>query len=564
MKYFNLFSDKYQQVITTIKNISTTLLNNSTDNSEFCFHSIKSEMFKILILIKNGMAFVGVFSQNVNSSFCKMMLCHMYIALINFKGDTIEKVGSLEKERSSSKDKFETIQTFLTANKNEQSEFKTTDLFEFMIYEMFFLRYIGLHFKKIFDFLFKPEEMFLSYIKFKNLYVVDVSTGNVLIDWLKLKKSKKNIKYYNNEKLWFELMHHSKSMMESYINDHRNFFSNSGSPFRFVKFECTSTFPRMTFIIKFIPLLKGLSIIHVYSQKKLSRMTENSEQQITKGYKEIDLIYGSEIKTNTNLDFRYSEPKILQQIEKFLIEFLISIRNTDVFRDPNLNRELKYFNYAIITAINTVPSDNGNSTIENLISKINVKLKEMYISMKNNYNNPQFDHYNRTISISSKVFIDEGTENILMIKKEDILNDMFNTNKNDDALALSTKKPTPRIDNDNEDSMSDLSITLTKFELPKDQSDITIMQSRDVSSIDNVKRVNFARNEPNINLDKLLDMTSTIEFIEGEKNSINGEKLNIKVPNPKKTDKSTKRKEKLILLDEKENKSMISTKREKN
>ena len=359
-------------------------------------------------------------------------------------------------------------------------------------------------------------------------------------------------------------MHHSKSMMESYINDHRNFFSNSGSPFRFVKFECTSTFPRMTFIIKFIPLLKGLSIIHVYSQKKLSRMTENSEQQITKGYKEIDLIYGSEIKTNTNLDFRYSEPKILQQIEKFLIEFLISIRNTDVFRDPNLNRELKYFNYAIITAINTVPSDNGNSTIENLISKINVKLKEMYISMKNNYNNPQFDHYNRTISISSKVFIDEGTENILMIKKEDILNDMFNTNKNEDALALSTKKPTPRIDNDNEDSMSDLSITLTKFELPKDQSDITIMQSRDVSSIDNVKRVNFARNEPNINLDKLLDMTSTIEFIEGEKNSINGEKLNIKVPNPKKSDKSTKRKEKLILLDEKENKSMISTKREKN
>ena len=83
------------------------------------------------------MAFVGIFAQNVNASFCKMMLCHMYIALINFKGDTIEKVGSLEKERSSPKDKFETIQTFLTANKNEQREFKTTDLFEFMIYEIF-------------------------------------------------------------------------------------------------------------------------------------------------------------------------------------------------------------------------------------------------------------------------------------------------------------------------------------------------------------------------------------------------------------------------------------------
>ena len=254
----------------------------------------------------------------------------MYIALINFKGDTIEKVASLSEERQNDRDSFETIQTFLTKYKNEQREFKTTDLFEFMIYEMFFLRYIGIHFKKIFDFLFKPEEMFLSYIKFKNMYLVDVSTGTILIDWLKLKGSKKNIKYYNNDKLWFELMHHSKAMMDSYINDHRNFFSNSGSPFRFVKVECTSTFPRMTFIIKFLPLLKGLSIIHVYSQKKLSRMNENSDTQMVKGYKEIDLLYGSEIKTNTNLDFRYSEPKILQQIEKFLIEFMISIRNTNL------------------------------------------------------------------------------------------------------------------------------------------------------------------------------------------------------------------------------------------
>ena len=34
-------------------------------------------------------------------------------------------------------------------------------------------------------------------------------------------------------------------------------------------------------------------------KKKLSRITENSEQQLFK-YKEIDLLYGSEMKTNTN------------------------------------------------------------------------------------------------------------------------------------------------------------------------------------------------------------------------------------------------------------------------
>ena len=529
----------------------------------------------ILILIKNNMSFIGVFNSNCNPSFAKMMLSHMYIALINFKGDTLEKVTSLSNEKKPDKDGFETIQSFLTKNKNELEEFKTTDLFEFMIYEMFFLRFIGLHFKKIFDYLFKPEEMFLSYIKFKNMYLVDVSTGTILIDWLKLKKSKKNIKYYNNEKLWFELMHHSKSMMDSYISDHRNFFSNSGSPFRFVKFECTSTFPRMTFIIKFLPLLKGLSIIHVYSQKKLSRMNENSEQQITKGYKEIDLLYGSEIKTNTNLDFRYSEPKILQQIEKFLTEFLISIRNTDVFRDPNLNRELKYFNYSIIAAINSVPSDNGNSTIENLISKINIKLKDMYISMKTNYNG-NYTNYERTLSVNSKIFTEqEGIDNLLMIKKEDILNDMFNQNKVEEINGHN-KKTTPLIDNDSDESISDLTITLTKFELPRDnQNNLTIMQSRDVSMISpNLKKKESGlnKNERNLNLDELLDMTSTgNEFFmakELDKSSNGGkcqevqnltssDKLNIKVTKPKKSDKgqNMRRQEKLILLDDKDMKS---------
>ena len=76
----------------------------------------------------------------------------------------------------------------------------------------------------------------------------------------------------------------------------------------------------MTFIIKFIPLIKGISIIHVYSQKKLSRMNENTEQQQIK-YREVDLLYGSEIRTNLNLEFRYTQPKVLQHIEKFLIEF---------------------------------------------------------------------------------------------------------------------------------------------------------------------------------------------------------------------------------------------------
>ena len=614
LKYENYINDKtYSKLIIVIKNISTTLLQNCKDNQEFNFHKIKTNKLLINILIKNGLAFIGVFKSSCNTSFTRIILAHMFIALLNFKGDTIEKLISLANEPVDfNKDHFETLQSFLNKNKNELKEFKTTDLFELMIYEQFFLKYIGLHFNKIFNKLFKPEEMYQTYNKFKNMYVVDVSTGTILIDWLKIKQASKNVKYYNNEKLWFEIIHHSRQMMESYKREHKLSFSMTDIPFRFVKFECTSTFPRMTFMTKFLPLLKGLAVVHVYSKKKLSRMPENPEQQIVKGYKEIDLLYGCDIKANASLDFRYSTPEMLRQIEQFLIEFLISLRNTDVFRDPHFNRELKYFDYSIITAINSVPSDNSNSTIENMITKINMKLKEMYLASKSSGNNNAMNNanhinpYTRTISINSKYFGEaEKMEQLLIIKQNDILNDLFGDKKQtenineDDKLQVNNnelKYNNNNSDNNNvkivnngaysstdnvygynseeandadNESSSDMTVPLSKVEHIKGHNqneNVTILQSRDVSCISIIdktpplqKKQTVSTNKE-VQLESLLDMTDTLnEVLDSDiamttNNNYNNNKLGIKIPNPKENKHLTSHKKeqphKLILLDE--------------
>lgn len=605
LKYENYINDKtYAKLIIVIKNISTTLLQNCKDNQEFNFHKIKTNKLLINILIKNGLAFIGVFKSSCNTSFTRIILAHMFIALLNFKGDTIEKLTSLANEPVDfNKDHFETLQSFLNKNKNELKEFKTTDLFELMIYEQFFLKYIGLHFNKIFNKLFKPEEMYQTYNKFKNMYVVDVSTGTILIDWLKIKQASKNVKYYNNEKLWFEIIHHSRQMMESYKREHKLSFSMTDIPFRFVKFECTSTFPRMTFMTKFLPLLKGLAVVHVYSKKKLSRMPENPEQQIVKGYKEIDLLYGCDIKANASLDFRYSTPEMLRQIEQFLIEFLISLRNTDVFRDPHFNRELKYFDYSIITAINSVPSDNSNSTIENMITKINMKLKEMYLASKSSSNNNtngnnnanHINPYTRTISINSKYFGEaEKMEQLLIIKQNDILRDLFGENKqtenineddndNDNKSQMNNNKDVNYNNNNNNnknikinnnggacsstdnncgynseeandadnESSSEMTIPLSKVEHIKGSNqneNVTILQSRDVSCISifdktpKLQKKKTVSTNKEVQLDKLLDMTDTLnEIVDSDiamttTNNVppsNNNKLGIKIPNPK-------------------------------
>ena len=574
-QYKNIYDneDDYNKYKLIIKNISCHLLDKAIDTSLLYFSKITISSFIIQILLKDGMAFVGIFPNNSSTYFQKLILIHMYIALLNFKGDTVEKVEILNKKPIPS-DSFEKIKDFFYNNENELNDFKVTDLFEFIIYELYFLRYIGIHFQKIYNELLKREELNQTYFKFKNLYIVDLSTGNLLLDWNSLEKIKKNKKYYRNEKLWFELIHHSKMMMESYKNEHRYNFTYIGSSFRFVKFECTSSFPRLTFIIKFVPLLKGLSVIHVYSQKKLSRITENSEQQLFK-YKEIDLLYGSEMKTNTNFDFRYSEPRMLQHIEKFLIEFLISIRDSEIFRDKNSNKELKYFNYPIILEINKI-SENAINTIDEILKKINEALKEMYISNKSNGKN-----FNRAASLYSRIFTDaEKLDNVLVIKKEDILKDLFNRDGIESEVQSPVhqkEKKTPPVvlvrnhflnssQKKRKKSMdkSD-TISLSHYESASNDQ-ITINQSYEVSKISFDKNYNKNDKEEDvksneIQLDKLIDTNQTgrvfLEDASTERNLYltKRNKLKIKVPNPKTEDNEMKgkKKEKLILLEEKNN-----------
>jgi hypothetical protein len=564
----------YERFKKSIKNISCNLLNKAADTSLFNFCKIRISNLIIQILLKDEMSFIGIFPINSSHYFHKLILIHMYIALLNFKGDTIEKVRIINKKKMQKKS-FETLQTFFYKFENELEEFKMTDLFELMIYELYFLRYIGIHFQKIFNELLKREEFNeSSYFKFKNLYIVDLSTGNILLDWLDIEKNKQNIKYYLNDKLWFELMHHSKMMMNDYKNEHKFYFTYIGSSFRFVKFECTSTFPRLTFIIKFIPLLKGLSIIHIYTQKKLSRITENSEQQLFR-YKEIDLLYGADIRTNSNLDFRYSEHRILQNIEKFFIEFFISIRNAEIFREQNTNKELKYFNYPIILEINKI-SENGNNTIDEIVKKINEALKIMYISNKSNGKN-----YNRAASLYSRIFTDaEKLDNVLVIKKEDILKDLFNRDgiesEVESPVHQKEKKSPPVVlvrnhflnssQKKKKKSMdkSD-TISLSQYESASNDQ-ITINQSYEVSKISIDKKYNKIDKDEDvksneIQLDKLIDTNQTgrifLEDASTERNLYltKRNKLKIKVPNPKTEDNEMKgkKKEKLILLEDKNN-----------
>jgi hypothetical protein len=171
-------------------------------------------------------------------------------------------------------------------------------------------------------------------------------------------------------------------------------------------------------------------------------MVENQDNTITnKTYKEIEIVYGSDIKSSS-IEFRYSEPKKLQEIEKFFIEFYISVRNnSDVYY--NMNHELTYFDYSIIYTINEILVAHKNminhpNIVEFIISKINTRLYENYMKMKlNGANKISIVDKQRDREVDLKAKGDKDSNrglanmSFLYISKDTILNEMFKDHDNE-------------------------------------------------------------------------------------------------------------------------------------
>ena len=357
---------------------------------------------------------------------------HLYISLINFKGDSINKINSLNKYLTNIKNDyniFYNLQQFTEENKEKIDEnvFKNIsniDLLELSIYDKYFLKYCILHFEKVFQFLIKREDIDLTYTKFLNLYIIDINSDQLLLDLGKIQNIQ-NINYYNNKNIFDEIIFHSHQLYESYIEKYNMKFTKNDSSHRFIKFECTSTYPRLLFIIRFVPILKGIIIVHIYYQKKLSRHSNNNNISINNENKckEVDLVFGSFLNENGGIDLKYVMPKKLIEIEAFCEEFYVTTRNCDMFKLNDSQKEFKYFNYNIINIINTMPIDVVNDNLQKILDYIKEKIKNKYIEEIENKNISKKNSENNTIN-------DENNKDNIKRDKNESLEKIFNIDKN--------------------------------------------------------------------------------------------------------------------------------------
>ena len=374
-----------------------------------------------------------------------MLLIHLYISLINFKGDSINKINSINKYINEKKDIkiYHTFIQFIEENtekikNNVLKSISMIDFLELLIYDRYFLKYCILHFEKVLTLLTKREDIDLAYTKFINLYMIDISTDEIIFDLDEIQKLI-NIKYYKNKNIYEEILYHSHQLYQSYIDKFSMKFAKGDSSHRFIKFECTSTYPRLLFIMRFIPVLKGVIIVHVYHQKKLSRISNNnlSINQENR-YKEFDLVFGSVLNETGSLDLKYIMPKKLMEIEIFCEEFFITTRNCEMFKLNEPSKEFKYFNYNIINIINSIPIDVVNDNNEKIFEYIDKQIKSKYIEEYNkiiNKNNENDENMiekeeNKSNNIAINRINRNNSIDKFLIDKNIIYKDLFENNSN--------------------------------------------------------------------------------------------------------------------------------------
>ena len=573
-------------------------IDNNSDN-DYIFNSIETAIYKILILIKKEFILIGTFSKTCSRQYQQLLLTHIFIGMNNFKGD----IGTISKKLSEienyNDNNFIHIKSFYN-NKERLNMKESNDILEILIFENIFLKTLIVHYQNVFYQVFKKEDLNLKQTKLKNLYIVDLNNAKILLDMNKIqgiKRKHQNKKFYKYDKLFEEILYQSKTMYNNYIKEFNFRFSNADSDFRFVKFECTSTYPRLLFIIRFVPVLKGLAIIHVYCQKKLSRNNDNNiqmEQGIN--CKEVDFIFGSFIRGNRNFEFKYGAPKKLEYIEKFMEEFFLTGRSgLNIFRINNQNKKYKYVNYDIIKIINSFQITK-NMGVEEIFQNYLNTLKQQYEkdskakkekkqeNDENNLNNsdddsddnkkidklfslnketfykvllnikleekiPQPNKQNKSINIITDSLLNNNTN----IEQNININNLVNINSERqnliDGKAISFVENNDKIRETRFENVSKISEVKTREKLEIKIVNISITRQEENKEATNDKISNYSKIDNEKNLNEILELiSSNSKIIENKKVEENSKEIEPNLTHSYKN-KNKNNKNKLPLID---------------
>lgn len=339
-----------------------------------------------------------------------------------------------------------------------------------IVFEAFLLSPIIVHFSLAVKEVFRRYTLYINNIHYKNFYLVDLCSNEIILCLESLYDQNK----YNfvemkipNKIIWNEILYHSHFLKKDYIKKNNNIFQIENLEDFYVKIEFKSTYPRLIYIIKFLPLLGGIVLIHEYTQTKMSRIDGDSL-----GYKEYEYEYGYHFDDENNFqtkndEFLLREPDVLIHIHFFIIECLLCNLNNIGFFIFNKYNKI-YFSDEIIKIINKQIYSNikinqiaeickNKQAVHKLLGKISNSLYEEYIQINAHKEESKVSALiqrkeNDEVSINKSFYV--SYPDSLYITKNLTLQTIFKSkqinlyiNPNDISLDLSSEDESPIIDN---------------------------------------------------------------------------------------------------------------------
>jgi hypothetical protein len=408
------------------------------------YYLISNEKIKIVILNikKTNLYLLGSFNGNIHSSIIKIFLLHILLSFLNYMGekssfiskdysksingngnDTIDngKINVYSNKESINKD------IISTDNNNYVEGNDNLDLLYIRIYENFLLLPIIKFFILITKNIFIRRNYYNNGAIYKNLYLVDIDTGQILFSMENLYNLHNG--YHPNQNtnlnshIWKEILYRGKMLKKEYTKNEGKILDFEDSQQYFTRIELRSTFPRMIFIIRFMPLLNGILLINEYEWKSYSNEDISDEE-----YKEVDILNGSSLSKDNESELDddddevllINEPKFIKEREYFFINFFLSTNSNinDIFYIKN--SQIKYFSNGLLNSINQVVTkynsdlNSNDINFEKILININNELYNEYLRINNNEDKSQ-------IYISSNIIVYKNINNLGNEKEKDII-----------------------------------------------------------------------------------------------------------------------------------------------
>ena len=337
-----------------------------------------------------------------------------------------------------------------------------------IIYETIFLPPIKNHYSLAIREVFRRYTLYINNILYKNFYLINLCSNDIILSLESIFDLNKNgymEKKIPNKLIWDEILFHSHKLKDDYIKKNNYIFQIENLQEFYTKVEIKATYPRLIYIIKFLPLLGGLALVYEYSQNSMSRIG-GLDKSI---YKEYNIEYGyyfdeeNNFKTKNDDEFLLNEPDVLIHIHFYIIECLLcNLDNINFFvfnkyQKIYISDEiLQFINKHIYSNINISQITdvvNKQEFVHQLLEKIISELYDEYLQI-----NSQKEQSKYSAMINTKKEKAENSLNKLFflsypdslyISKKFTLNCLFETgqlihyiNPNDISLNLSSDEET--------------------------------------------------------------------------------------------------------------------------